>query len=325
MTGIVLPYWPDTPALEALDVAGTADRLGFDELWIGEMATFDAFALAGSLAVRTSRPLTVGPLAVGVRDPVALALGIGSIAALGARPAQLALGASTPFVVERWHGRPWHHTVTQLRETVEALRPMLAGERSDFEGDQVRTTGFRLRVAPPNATITLAAFGPRTVRLAGEIADRMVLNLVTVDQVARLRAALAEAAAAAGRSTPPIACWIATAVDPSPSALDQLRRALVAYAGAPGYGEMFTDAGFGHVVTLARSGAHPREVLAAVPVELVEAIGAVGSAATVAQRLDEFHAAGVDDLALVPATAGDEAAARTLTELATWRPRTSTT
>src|SRR4051794_21243698 len=41
---VVLPYWPDRPAGEALEVATAADELGFDELWIGEMATYDAFA-----------------------------------------------------------------------------------------------------------------------------------------------------------------------------------------------------------------------------------------------------------------------------------------
>jgi probable F420-dependent oxidoreductase len=179
----------------------------------------------------------------------------------------------------------------------------------------VRTNGFRLRVDAPNSTITMAAFGPRTVALAGEVADRMVLNLVTVDQAERLHGALAEAAAAAGRPTPSMACWITAAVDPTPAAREQLRRALVAYVAAPGYGEMFADAGFGAVVALARSGVHPRDVLAAVPDELVEAIGAIGSPTTVRKRLDEYRRAGVDHVALVPATAGDPGANRTLAEL----------
>ena len=40
--GVVLPYWPDRPAGEALEVATVADELGYDELWVGEMATYDA-------------------------------------------------------------------------------------------------------------------------------------------------------------------------------------------------------------------------------------------------------------------------------------------
>ena len=39
---VVTPLWQDRPAAENLEVAKCADRLGFTELWIGEMATFDA-------------------------------------------------------------------------------------------------------------------------------------------------------------------------------------------------------------------------------------------------------------------------------------------
>ena len=42
----------------------------------------------------------------------------------------------------------------------------------------------------------------------------------------------------------------ATVVDPSAPGVEQVRRGLVAYMSAPGYGEMFAEAGFGDVVAL---------------------------------------------------------------------------
>lgn len=90
----VLPYWLGRPASEALAIAREAERLGYPELWVGEMASFDAFALGGAIARDTQRiALTLGPLALGVRSPVALALGAASVSELGGRPARLALGA----------------------------------------------------------------------------------------------------------------------------------------------------------------------------------------------------------------------------------------
>ena len=66
--GVVTPFWLDPPA-EALDVAVAADEAGFGTLWIGEMATFDAFGLAVAVGMRTSAiSLRVGPLAVGVAE-----------------------------------------------------------------------------------------------------------------------------------------------------------------------------------------------------------------------------------------------------------------
>ena len=48
----VLPFWLDRPDPEALDIALAVRRAGLDTLWIGEMATFDAFALATAIGLR---------------------------------------------------------------------------------------------------------------------------------------------------------------------------------------------------------------------------------------------------------------------------------
>ena len=104
--GVVLGYWQDRSPEENLDVAVRADALGYRELWIGEMATYDAFALATAIGLRTPRiGLTIGPLAVAVRTPVSVAMGVASVAALVGRPVGVALGTSSDVVVEEWHGR----------------------------------------------------------------------------------------------------------------------------------------------------------------------------------------------------------------------------
>ena len=310
--GVVVPFWPDRPPLEAMDVALAAAAAGCDELWVGEMATFDAFALAAAIAVRTeTMSLTVGPLAVSVRDPVSLALGVASVSALGGRPAGLALGASTPVVASAWHGRDWSRPAARLRETATAVRPLLAGEKSDFRGDLVRTEGFRLRIGTSATVLTIAAFGARSIQVAAELADRLVVNLVTVDQVAQLRQQLDEHAGSRPER-PRLAAWVVAAVDPSSETLDQVKRAVVPYLAAPGYGEMFIRAGFGELVGEARAGIHPRQLFAAVPTELVECVAAIGAPAHVSARLAAYRAAGVDDISIVPATADDPGGSRTI-------------
>ena len=103
---VVTPLWQDRPASENMEVAIHADRLGYPELWIGEMATYDAFAFATAVGHRTEQiALNIGPLAVSVRTPMTMAMGIASVADLTGRKASLALGASSTVVVEEWHGR----------------------------------------------------------------------------------------------------------------------------------------------------------------------------------------------------------------------------
>jgi probable F420-dependent oxidoreductase len=239
-------------------------------------------------------------------------VGGATVAAIAGRPVHLAIGASSPVVVERWHGRPWRRTATQLHETAEAVRPLLAGERAEFAGELIRTHGYRLRLPPPQSSLTIAAFGDRAVRVAARHADRMVINLCTPPLAAQLRERLDSSAAEAGVEAPPLAAWVPACVDPSEDAIAQLSRGAVAYLAAPGYGEMFAAAGFGELVARARAGTPPAELLKDVPSELPRSIGLVGTESEVRARVGEYRAAGVDEIAIVPATAGDPGGRRTL-------------
>ena len=96
------------------------------------------------------------------------------------------------------------------------------------------------------------------------------------------------------------------AADPGPAELEQLRRGVVGYLAAPGYADMFRAEGFGDLVDFARTRPHPRELLAAVPVEAIAAVGLLGSGAEIAAKAAEYAEAGVDELAIVPATSDDD-------------------
>jgi alkanesulfonate monooxygenase SsuD/methylene tetrahydromethanopterin reductase-like flavin-dependent oxidoreductase (luciferase family) len=86
---------------------------------------------------------------------------------------------------------------------------------------------------------------------------------------------------------------------------------------APGYGEMFAEAGFGDVVQFARTRPHPGELLAAIPPEIVGQVSLVGDVGNVRRRLAEYASAGVDEIVLVPGSCDDDpAGVGTLTALA---------
>ncbi len=315
---VSLGLWQDRPPAEVLRTAQAADSLGYQEIWIGEMATFDAFALGAVVAERTRRAaLTIGPLAVAVRDPVMIAMGAGSLAELTGRTVNVALGSSSPVVVQQWHGRRQERTALALAESATAVRTLLAGDKADVTGQVIATRGYRLRTRAPATPLTIAAFGPGAVKVAARLADRMVINLVTPKSAARLVQLLHDECRAAGRPVPPVAAWVAAAVDPGDAAIEQLRRGLVAYMSAPGYGEMFAEAGFADVVRFARTGPHPAELLAAIPAEIVGHVSLAGSRETVLARLSEYADAGVDEVALVPGSCdADPAGVGTLTSLA---------
>ena len=117
-----LPFWLDRPDDEALDIARETQSAGLGTLWIGEMATYDAIALA--TAVGHAAPglrLKIGPLAIGVRSPVSIALGVSSVAALTGSRVDVALGASSPTIVSGWHDREWAHSAPRMRRRSAAF------------------------------------------------------------------------------------------------------------------------------------------------------------------------------------------------------------
>ncbi len=302
------------PPDEALAVASLADRLGYGEVWLGEGPTWDAFVLATAIGLATDRiAITVGPLPVSVRDPVTIVRGAAGAEALTGHRIGVALGTASTRVVEGVHGRSRAGAATLLRDSAAAIRPLVGG-RGESGGEV--GPGFRRRLAPPTGPLTVAAFGDRAIAVAAEHADRMLLDVVSPEQVGELRAKLDAAAQAVGRRPPRLAAWLPTAVDPDPASSDQLRRSLVGYLTVRGYAEMFVAAGFEDAVAKARDGAGTDTLLAALPPDAASVVGLVGDLASVTARLETYAEAGLDEVAIVPATAGDPAGERTLTALA---------
>lgn len=293
-----------------------AERYGYDEVWLGETNSYDVFALGVAVAAATERvSLTLGPLAAGARDPLMIAMGIGSVAKLAGRQVDVALGSSSDTVVRNWHGRPWRQTARQLAESTQVLRRLLDGEKVTFDGEVCSVRDARLHLPPPGGTISVAAFGDRAIEVAARHGDRMVATFVTPETAAGLRTKLHAAARAAGRPAPPLAVWVNAAVDPVPEAREVLKRGYVGYIGAPGYRDVLRRAGFGDLVDLAVSRPHPRDLLAAIPDELLSAIALVGDEAHVRGRLDEYFRAGVDEICVHPTTVGDPGGERSLSTL----------
>ena len=83
----------------------------------------------------------------------------------------------------------------ELRETVGRVRRLLRGE--DLEDDE---DPRRLSLPPGrDVPIWVSALGPKAMRLAGEIADGVILNWCPPERVPFARARIAEGAEAAER------------------------------------------------------------------------------------------------------------------------------
>ncbi|WP_406491909.1 LLM class F420-dependent oxidoreductase [Streptomyces sp. NBC_01604] len=303
----------DSPVDEPLRVAVLADRLGYREVWAGEGPTWDSFVLATAIGRATERvALTAGPVPVSVRDPFTIARGAAGVAAVTGRPAGVALGTSSKRVVEGVHGRPRIRPAAALEDSAAAVRRFLHAVPGE---PVVPDSPFRRRLPPPGGRLTVAAFGDRAIATAAAHADRMLLDIVSPEQVRVLRGKLLAAAVKADRTPPTLAAWLPAAVDPEPESLAQVLASIAGYLTVPGYSDMFTAAGLGEAVQLAAAGADRDTLVRALPPKAAGAVGLVGDLDAVRARIDAYAEAGLDEIALVPATAGDPAGERTLTAL----------
>ncbi|MEU9356418.1 hypothetical protein AB0D65_36875 [Streptomyces griseoloalbus] len=98
------------------------------------------------------------------------------------------------------------------------------------------------------------------------------------------------------------------------AALAQVLRSVAGYLTVPGHREMFAAAGSGEAVDLARTGADT--LMRALPAEAAATAGLIGGPVPSRPGRQACAAAGLDETALVPATAGDPGGEHTPTALA---------
>jgi alkanesulfonate monooxygenase SsuD/methylene tetrahydromethanopterin reductase-like flavin-dependent oxidoreductase (luciferase family) len=170
-----------------------------------------------------------------------------------------------------------------------------------FRGETLSVDGFRLsRPVEHPVPIHVAALRPGMLRLAGEVADGVVLNWLSADDVPRSVAVAREAAAKAGRDPKAIeiTARLLVNLDPPGEAADLgLRRHVTAYLNVPVYRAFHEWLGRGALLGPmwnAWERGDRRAAVAAVPLEVAEALILRGSTAEIRAGVARYLDAGVD-------------------------------
>ncbi|XUL85844.1 LLM class flavin-dependent oxidoreductase [Streptomyces galilaeus] len=148
-----------------------AEELGFDQVWFpdSQLLWRDVFTTLTAAAFATERiGLGTAVTNLATRHPSVVASAARSVAELAPGRFTLGLGVGNSSV--GLVGLPQTGSAA-LREGLTMLRALLDGQEWDYEG-KVRS---RLRDPQPSVPLHLAAGGPRNLRLAGEIADGVIL------------------------------------------------------------------------------------------------------------------------------------------------------
>ncbi len=229
-------FRPQSPPEELRETVIAADEGGIDELWVWEDCFLEGGLTTSAAALAWSERLTVGIglMPVPLRNPAVAAMEIATLA-------RLFPGRFVPAVghgVLDWMaqvGARAASPMTLLREHADAVRRLLHGETVSVTGRYVRLDAVTLDRPPQQVPpLIVGARGPKTVALAGEVGDGVLLDawLVTPAYVASEAARVAEAAQAAGRPAPQVIAF--AEIEPNIPALGDRARDMIDELAAAG-------------------------------------------------------------------------------------------
>ena len=158
-----------------------AEELGYESAYVTHIAGRESLTVVTAYAMRTQRiRVGTGVVPIYTRTPATMAQTAATIDDLSGGRVNLGLGVSHRPVVEGWHGQTIDRPVAEMREYVAIVRAILRGEAPPSDGEKWQT-GFQLSgLGPfPELPIYVAALSPGMLRLAGEIADGVILWLCT--------------------------------------------------------------------------------------------------------------------------------------------------
>ena len=230
MTDLGAVCLPQFPPERLRGLVRAADEAGLEELWLWEDCFWGSGIATASAVLGWSERLRVGVglLPVPLRNVALAAMEIATLHRLF--PGRVTAGVG--HGVQDWMaqvGARAESPVTLLREHLDALRGLLAGERVSADGRYVRLDAVRLDWPPASAPPLVAgATGPRSLRLCGEAADGTILVAgTTPDGIREARRLVDEGRAAGGRTEPhPVTAYLlaATGADAKERVAAELRR-----------------------------------------------------------------------------------------------------
>ena len=303
--GITLPTEPFENR-HMIELVRRADALGYTDAWSLESFTTEAFSPLAAVAM-LSEKMRLGTAIVPVftRPPALIAMSAATVQQLSGGRFVLGLGISTPQIIGQWMGIPFSKPVSRVRDTVAAVRAALTGEKVNYQGGTLAVNGFRLGMeAPvPPPPIFLAVQGARMCRLAGEIGDGIITNLITPEALPGMLKYVREGAAVARRAAPgELVCRILTVVDEDPERVSgALRRHMTPYLITPGYNQFFSEIGFDREAAEASrawAAGDRKGATETIHDRMLGSIYLFGSAQYCRERLDAYAQAGVTTAAL---------------------------
>ena len=285
---------------KAIERVQLAESLGYESVYVTHIGARDPFIVLTAYAGATEKiRLGTGVTPIYARTPVATAQAAATIDEHSGGRMVLGLGVSHRPVVEGWYGQQIEKPVREMREYLTTIRAIFRGE--DPPAGEKWPTGFHFMgyEARDDLPIYIAGLSPAMLRLAGELADGVILWLcepgyireVVVPEVTKGR----EKAGKPLEGFDVVAAVPSAVTDNPDEALNTLRGDLIPYFSLPFYRAMIERAGFGSDIEAFDAKMKEGDAQAAaaqISDGYLQTLAAIGTAEEAAAAIDRYFEAG---------------------------------
>ena len=199
-TGLLL--LPSRPVHEMAALVARAEALGYDDVWLADERFFREVYATLTVFAHATRRVRLGPCVTDPysRHPALTAMAIATLDEIAGGRAVLGFGAGVSGLAEL--GIDSSRSATAIREGIDLVRRLLAGETVTVKGEQISFHEGRLDWAPARAGIPIYVASQRAAgcRVAGRLADGAIMQGALAEPLVRfLRETVHGAAREAGR------------------------------------------------------------------------------------------------------------------------------
>jgi alkanesulfonate monooxygenase SsuD/methylene tetrahydromethanopterin reductase-like flavin-dependent oxidoreductase (luciferase family) len=293
---------------QALERVKLAESLGYESVRVTHIAGRESLTVLTAYAMATSKiRIGSGVVPIYTRTPATMAQTAATIDELSGGRFDLGIGVSHRPVVEGWHGQTIDRPVAEMREYTQIVRAVLRGEDPPA-GEKWQTSFHLAGLDPrPELPIYLAALSPGMLRLAGEIADGVILWLCNPRYIAEVVVPeVSEGRRRAGLELEGfdiVAAVPGARIEDPRQAYAALRPDLVPYFGLPFYRAMIERTGFGEEIAAfdaAGAAGDFEGMQAAISDSFIEQLTAVGDDDAVRAGLERYRSAGATSPCIGP-------------------------
>lgn len=208
-----------------------AEENGYTDAWFSDSGAPDTLTQIAAVGHHTQDiRIGVAVTPVYTRSPSVLAASADVISQVIPGRFVMGLGSSSQTIMGQWNGIPLEKPLTRVKETVQLVRTMLAGDKTAFEGETLYSKGYRQQAAVNPPPLYIGALRPKMIEMAAEVGDGVIFNLWPKGALPKMMEAVARGAEKAGKD---------------PASVEVVNRAMVLCTEDKEYGRAIFRAAFG--------------------------------------------------------------------------------